>query len=65
MEFYGGYPVYSESGIDVTLLRKRLKMTITERWQANASGLEVVEAFRNAKPAQCHTDTAIARDRPG
>ena len=56
MEFYGGYQVYSESGIDLTLLTERLKMTITERWQANARALEVVEAFRNAKPAQCQTD---------
>ncbi len=31
MEFYGGYQVYSESGIDLTLLTERLKMTMTER----------------------------------
>jgi len=30
VEFCGGYKVYSESGIDLTLLRERLKMTVTE-----------------------------------
>ena len=46
MEFYGGYEVYSESGIDLTLLRERLKMTVTERLQANARALKLVEAMR-------------------
>ena len=40
MEFYGGYEVYAESGIDLTLLRERLKMTVTERLQANARALQ-------------------------
>jgi hypothetical protein len=31
IEFYGGYQVYSESGIDLTLLRENLKHTPTER----------------------------------
>src|SRR5262249_24788064 len=35
-EFYGGYPVYSESGVDLTLLRENLKRTITERLERNA-----------------------------
>ena len=36
MEFYGGYEVYAESCIDLTLLLERLTMTVTERIEANA-----------------------------
>ena len=60
MEFYGGYEVYSESGIDLTLLREWLKMTVTERFQANARALQVVEAMRNAKRAQCRSNPSVA-----
>ncbi len=60
MDFYGGYQVYSETGVDLTLLRERLKMTITERWEANARALEFVEAFRKVNRDQRPTDLAIA-----
>ena len=60
MEFYGGYKVYSESGVDLTLLRERLKMTVTERWQANGRAIQVMEAMRNAKHAQCRNNPPIA-----
>ncbi len=48
IEFYGGYQVYSESGIDLTLLKRRLAMTPTERWEENSQALQMVEAFREA-----------------
>ena len=32
IEFYGGYEVYSESGIDLTLLRENLRKSLEERW---------------------------------
>src|SRR5947209_14983172 len=35
IEFYGGYQVYSESGVDLTLLRENLKRTVTERIEQN------------------------------
>src|SRR4051794_11050826 len=35
IEFYGGYQVYSESGVDLTLLRENLKRSPTERLEAN------------------------------
>ncbi|MGO9114114.1 MAG: hypothetical protein ACLP9L_33275 [Thermoguttaceae bacterium] len=65
MEFYGGYEVYSESGIDLTLLRERLKMTVTKRFQANARALQVVEAMRNAKHAQCRSNPSVASREQG
>jgi len=46
VEFYGGHEVYSESGIDLTLLHERMTLTVTERWQANAPALEFAEATR-------------------
>jgi hypothetical protein len=64
MEFYGGYQVYSESGVDLTLLRENLKLTVTERWEANAQSLETVEAFRKASRDQRPADPAIARPKP-
>jgi hypothetical protein len=65
MEFYGGYEVYLESGVDLTLLRERLKMTVTERWQANARALQVVEAMHNAKHAQRRSDSSVAGREQG
>jgi hypothetical protein len=35
IEFYGGYPVYSESGVDLTLLRENLQRSLEERWENN------------------------------
>lgn len=48
IEFYGGYQVYSESGVDVTLLRENLKRTIEERFEANRSALALVSALRES-----------------
>ena len=52
IEFYGGYEVYSESGIDLTLLRRNLTLTPTERWEQNFQALRTVEAFREAGRAR-------------
>jgi hypothetical protein len=51
MKFYGDYPVYSESGVDLTLLRENLKRTVEERWTTNASMAKFAEALRNSGPA--------------
>jgi hypothetical protein len=48
IEFYGHYQVYSESGIDLTLLRENRKLTVTDRWEQNLRALQMVEAFREA-----------------
>jgi hypothetical protein len=42
IQFYGGYQVYSESGVDLTLLRENLKKTVTQRLARNRDGLELV-----------------------
>ena len=61
MEFYGDYEVYAESGIDLTLLRQRMQMTVTERIEANARALHVVEEIRNATNPRRRSDSSIAR----
>jgi predicted nucleotidyltransferase len=45
IEFYGGYPVYSESGIDLTLLRENLRRSMEERWQGACHGPALLSAF--------------------
>src|SRR6266849_4201553 len=48
IEFYGGYQVYSESGIDLTLLRENLKRTETERLRKNQRMLPLIEELRRS-----------------
>lgn len=35
IEFYGGYQVYSESGVDLTLFQSTLRRSVEERWENN------------------------------
>jgi hypothetical protein len=49
--FYGGYQVYSESGVDLTLLRENLKHTIEQRFAENSRSLLLVDALREASRA--------------
>ncbi len=53
IEFYGGYQVYSESGVDLTLLRENLKRSVTQLWENNCRALprfeEVGRAGRKAR----------------
>jgi hypothetical protein len=48
IEFYGGYQVYSESGIDLTLLRENLRRSLEERWENNRSVAEFAHALGQA-----------------
>jgi hypothetical protein len=50
VNFYGNYPVYSESGVDLTLLQRNLRRSVEERWQANASVLPFLDALRASNP---------------
>lgn len=50
IEFYGGYEVYSESGVDLTLLRENLRRSLEERWQDACRGAIIFEAFHLAAP---------------
>ncbi len=51
IEFYGGYEVYSESGVDLTLLRENLRKSLEERWRDACRGAIMFEAFRQTTPA--------------
>jgi hypothetical protein len=48
IEFYGGYQVYSESGVDLTLLRENLRRSLEERWENNRRALAFSHALREA-----------------
>jgi hypothetical protein len=48
IEFYGGYQVYDENGIDLTLLREGQKRTIEERLAANANGVRLIHELHAA-----------------
>ena len=43
IQFYGGYQVYSESGVDLTLLRENLKRSFSQRWESNCRMLRLVD----------------------
>jgi hypothetical protein len=66
MTFFGGYPVYSDTGVDLTLLRENLKRTVEERWNQNAQLIKVAEALRqsgrnpNAPDSTDHPRTDMA-----
>lgn len=51
IEFYGGYEVYSESGVDLTLLRENLRKSLEERWLEACQGSIIFEAFRQTAPS--------------
>jgi predicted nucleotidyltransferase len=48
IEFYGGYQVYDENGIDLTLLRENLKRAVEERLANNARGARLAWAMEDA-----------------
>src|SRR5262245_60056485 len=54
IEFYGGYQVYSESGVDLTLLRENLKRSVTERMENNRRAVAHMEALRASSAAAQH-----------
>lgn len=48
IEFYGGYQVYSDSGVDLTTLRENLKRTVEERWENTQKAAVFAEDLRRA-----------------
>src|SRR5207245_5942378 len=50
IEFYGVKDVYSESGVDLTLLRQNLQRTIEERWENNRRAVEFCRTLDDANP---------------
>jgi hypothetical protein len=51
IQFYGGYQVYSESGVDLTLLRAQLQRTVEERWEKNRGAAAFQDEVRRAGDA--------------
>lgn len=52
IEFYGGYQVYSESGVDLTLLRENLRLSLEERIEHNTRFLPFLEELKNSWPGR-------------
>jgi hypothetical protein len=48
IEFYGGYQVYDENGIDLTLLRRNRERAVEERLMWNARAAALAQAFWEA-----------------
>ncbi len=48
IEFYGGYQVYDENGIDLTLLRRNLELVIENRLENNARAARFARAMWEA-----------------
>jgi hypothetical protein len=48
IEFYGGYQVYSETGVDLTLLRQNLQRSLEERWENNRRAVAFGRALQDA-----------------
>lgn len=62
IEFYGDYEVYSESGVDLTLLRENLRLSLEERWQKAQRALEFALALQQSGRSQ--KEIAPSLDRP-
>jgi len=60
IEFYGGYQVYSDTGVDLTLLRRNLELSIEERLERNARMLPLIEALTMSGAARSQ-----GRTKPG
>ena len=61
IEFYGGYQVYSESGVDLTLLRNNLKRSLEERWERGRRAAAFGQALRQSRSSQ--EEHVISADR--
>ena len=70
IQFYGGYQVYSESGVDLTLLRENLKRPIEQRWENLYRALHLVDEIDRSREAHKSKNgtkgrNAILLDMPG
>lgn len=50
--------------VDLSLLRERLQLTPTERWQRHQAALALVEALRHARGKSRHAPGRELADRP-
>jgi hypothetical protein len=61
IEFYGDYQVYSDTGIDLTLLRQNLSRTIEERWEDMRRVLALGEALEESGRPRASRSTPQSR----
>ncbi len=61
LEFYGGYQVYSDSGVDLTLLRENLEKSIEDRLEENRRAALFAETLRLSLPPGQRHSTPPAR----
>ncbi len=63
IEFYGGYEVYSESGVDLTLLRSNLRKSIEERLANNRREAEFsLRLWRSNPNRELFASTRFAKE---
>ena len=60
MQFHGVPNAYSESGIDLTQLRRNLRLTLEDRWCANLHGLSLCRELQRARRGPFHRDSIMA-----
>jgi predicted nucleotidyltransferase len=69
IRFYGGYPVYSDTGVDLTLLKTNLTRSVEERWENNVRMLPFLAALRDSARAKSRETSNLWRvpmlDIPG
>jgi len=57
IQFYGGYQVYSDTGVDLTMLRENLRRSPEEQWERNRQVLRFLRAVHNPeRPRKSHSD---------
>ena len=59
-EFYGGYEVYDENGIDLTTLRRNLTLSLEDRLENNARGAAFFAVLRGSRRVEDETMPAPA-----
>jgi hypothetical protein len=60
IEFYGGYPVYSETGVDLTMLRENMRRSVEQRWEDNRRAALLAGAFRQAGRRARNEEASVA-----
>lgn len=53
-----------QDGVDLSMLRERLRLTPTERLQHHQAALALVEALRNAKRKRGRAPSRVLTDNP-
>jgi hypothetical protein len=64
IEFHGVSDVYSESGIDLTLLRGNLRRSIEERWENIRRAAEFARALQQSSPEAQLINRLLQRSLP-